>query len=246
MAAWTADKEKICKNIGDKSGAFVWLFNRTAQKHEKYNMIYSLIVMIGAYVFGASGIPVIFSGSGPVNKYINLAIQIAVIILGIIATVKRFLAYDKKMGADRWMSGKWANLFLKISRELNKEASERQVYEKFYVDITDLENENLQTMPEIPQCVIDDYYQKMGKNALPYNVLFGETISSPTSDEAPRVVVHEGSASSTRETEAIDRLPTTHSNQSQAPGAAPAHETKIHKQKVGPRERYELEKYFLD
>jgi hypothetical protein len=176
---WTLEKEQICKSIGNRAGAFVWLCNRLATSDRRMNTAFSFIVMVGSYVFGTSGIPVLFAGDQSITIYINLAIQIAMILMGAIATTSNLINYEKRISAESWSSGQWSTLYLQVANELNKDAASRQDYETFYSDISDANNANMQSNPDIPNWIITEYQTKMSQNALTYDELYGETVSYP-------------------------------------------------------------------
>lgn len=276
---WEDDHEKRMKLIGDKRAAFVWLYNQTAKHYEKWNNIFALVVLVGSYVFGTSGIPVLFSSNNCATihgslRYVILALQISTIIIGIIATVHRFLKYERKIAKVRWASGKNAALYDDIKRELGRIRTRRQEYETFYDRVMKVESQLRQEAPFIPGHIMEQYYKKMGQRALPYDVLYNEERivirnATPTKEEI----------SQAKDAEVKNRV----SALNEARGRAKNHSATgfkplddiiqgirgppdydlnvVRRQSVAPaldkektnayarltnRQRYELEKYFLD
>lgn len=249
---WTDENVKIVKTIGEKRAAYVWLYNQTANYYENWNKVFVVVIAIAGYLFGTTGIPTLFVSDNinVINKlrWVNLGIQILVICVGVLATVHKLVDFPKKIGKARWASGKNAAIFREILKEVRKPTNERQTYHKFYAKVIDNEMDLNQESPFIPEKIVKRYYAKMGVRALKYEVLFSEqteietfkdpigTASNETIEKAKKAerASRRELRESTAQSNSIDQVPTEPEKKPHSP------------QKLTWRQRYELEKYFLN
>ena len=171
---WNTKNELECKMIGEKASAFSWLHIETASSYEFKNKIFNLIIMIGSYLFGTTGVSTILS-SNENMKYVNFIISILVLCLGVISTINKILDYPKKISQQKWGANRNSTLFILVKRELNKPRNKRQDFFNFYKNITNFQLKLQKNAPDIPGVIVKKYYSKFGKNAMKYSQLFGFT-----------------------------------------------------------------------
>lgn len=183
MITWTKNNENVCIDIVNRSEAFVWLLNETATYYDRLNTIFNLIIVIGTYLFGSSGIPTLFIESKTVDlRYFNLVIQISVIIIGIISTILKPLNFGGKSSNYNIASFRYSILVRDIKKELNKNKSDRNNFNTFYEKIGNEEAELKHDYMIIPEMILKKYYKKFGKNAISYGDLFSDKIIISQSD----------------------------------------------------------------
>ena len=94
MSGWTAENSKKCKIIGDRAGAHVWLCNRTVEYYEHIENRLDLGLTIFIYLLGSGGIPSLFTATElNMIQWINGAIQVLLIIVGVVSTWKKTMDY---------------------------------------------------------------------------------------------------------------------------------------------------------
>lgn len=235
---WSEADIKLCINIRDKSAAFVWLYTNAAHYHEYVNKFLTILVSISSYVLGVSGLPTLFSNSSADLSYVNITINILIIIVGVIGTVQTKLSFDKKANRERWAASKNSNLHLDVARELKKEPEERAPFTQFYERIRFMEKEFLDRPPKIPDRIIKKYYQTMGSKAISYEDLFGDEMIDLAILDKPQ----EFSLSKTEEGEANNEE-ISEAGASPAVKHKPYHHPKRNTQ-LEKEEVYELERYF--
>jgi uncharacterized membrane protein YgcG len=169
---WNSSAEHRCKTIGDRSGAFVWLYKESSSYMVTINSIFSLFTIISTALLGTGGIPMLFAYDNYVMKYGNLAIQVCMIMIGIVETVRKTLKFEEKISKFNYSCIKNQTLFNKIKNELNKPTEKRTKFEQFFEEIIKLDCEAHENDNDIPHLVIALYTKKMGKHALSYDMLF--------------------------------------------------------------------------
>lgn len=173
--AWTIERQDACIQIANRAEAFNWLCNETANYYRIINITLLTTIVIFSYIFGSSGILSLFSGVGDQSFiYVNLAIQIMVIITGIIGTITKSLSLDEKITRCRIVSLRYTILFLEIKKEINKDISKRMDFDIFYEKINseevDLKNDSI----HFPKYIYKKYYRKIGQNSIKFENLYIE------------------------------------------------------------------------
>jgi len=169
---WSSTQIRSCQIIANRAGAFVWLYEETTEYYQKQSMFFTILIAIGNYVFGSTGIPTLFATGWEGIKYITLGIQICVIIMGIIGTIFSVLDYNKKITRTSWALTKYNSIFLEINKELRKDIDSIADYTTFYTKIIDDENEVKSSAVPVPDKIFTRYYSLMSSKALTYNELF--------------------------------------------------------------------------
>lgn len=250
---WSKDREERCKIIGTKAAAFIWMHNKTAHKYSFWNRVFLFVMLIGGYLFGTSGAGISglathFQDTNAFN-IVQIVISVLVLCLGIIGTVHTFLGYDEKIGKQRWASGKNTTIYLNIKKELAKSRKDRHDYHKFYKEISTLEFKIKNDAPIIPSDIIKNYYKTFGDNAISQDELFnlGDEIVIAPEDESDSSEPLKTKAKSIRFFKAKSTRPPQSAVGLQKAKSKKDYTTfKGKGAKLTNRQRYELEKYFLD
>ncbi len=267
---WTDDNEQIIKHKGDRHGAYVWLYNETANYYETWNTALTIFNNISIYILGSSGIPTLFIGTSldlmDTLKWVILALQITLICVGAIATVQAALRLTKKIGKARWTSGKNASIFTDIKKQLSLARSHRKPYDEFHEEIAEMESRLGKKLSEksldIPNYVLDKYFKIMGPRALTKEELFDEQMAIKIEHDPkhmhpiPPIIIAQtekdknlGPAPSDVFSGSLTSRPVHTSRESMETIDLSSKElpTSVLKQKgLNNRQIFELEKYFID
>ena len=152
-AIWQSEHENILADWADKAMCFRWLHNRSNQKFNKLNTIFTIPVIIlstltGTANFAQDRVPVDYRamfvmGVGSLN-----------LIAGIISTIQQFLKISELNEAHRVASIAWDKFYRNIKIELAKSPRERIPVTQM-MKLTKEEFDRLmETCPQIPQKIV--------------------------------------------------------------------------------------------
>lgn len=155
-------------NIANKAGAFVWLYNATAEYYGYISYVFSGLLIVLSYFVGIGGTATTFTLDEDFISYINLITYIISLIVGSIEALHRFLNLEEKIARSRWAAAKYSNIFREIRRQ-------KKFSKSFAEKINELEKE-LEDAPPIPKIIFWWYNRKMKENAIPYQELYNMSI----------------------------------------------------------------------
>jgi hypothetical protein len=175
---WSKKKKKFCKELANKRGAYVWLYNSTSKQYSLISTVFGICAATFVGILGILGIindTVIQPNhpNGNINTF-GLVVSILVAATAIVSGIKQYTSLDDRAKKHKHLAGKSSGLFLDIRKELAKNPERRMPANKFIhkklEDDIDLINELL----HVPRRIVRKYYQRFGKRAIKYEILFGE------------------------------------------------------------------------
>lgn len=169
---WNESNENTCRGLSKRSKAFSWIYAETSRYYNKINTAFTLIIVIGNFLLGSSGIPTIFTQNFYDTRYINLILQISVIFLGMVGIVYKILNISDRIVKANLISYRYSSLYVDIKRELSKIREKRISYDIFYEKISKEELDLKQNFVSIPNKIIKDYRKKFLEKAVKYEDLF--------------------------------------------------------------------------
>lgn len=176
LEPWSEETERSYAAIGDRAGARVYLYNKTADLYSHINTAFSVFLVMASYAIGAAGISIAFSVDCEDTSYVNLVIQLATIAVGTIEAAHRFLNFENKIALLRWSSAKSSSIFVEIQRTLACDRGMRPRPADFCARISTAESELRTYAPDIPDWVYRSYKRRFGSGAISYRALYGEAL----------------------------------------------------------------------
>lgn len=175
---WNKENENECIYIANRAEAFIWLHNEASLWYTKLSTALTITIVIGNFLFGSTGITTLFTNNWSATRYINLVLQVFVIIIGIIGVVHKALSFNEKILKCNLASFHYSSLFITIKRELNKDIKDRTNFTVFYDKISSEEIDLKNNVINIPDHIFKKYYLKLGISALKYEDLLVEHVSN--------------------------------------------------------------------
>ena len=160
---WNSDKEKECTALYKKAKTYIWLYTETSKLYTKLNTLFTLIIIVGNYIFGSTGIPALFASDWYGAKYINLFIQIMIILMAVLGTIYKILDFTTKISQSNLLIYRYSSLNMDIKKELAKDRKDRIEYDIFYADIIKEDTELIQELIIVPDYIMKKYEKQFGQ-----------------------------------------------------------------------------------
>jgi hypothetical protein len=152
-AIWHEEHENILADWADKAMCFRWLHNRSNQKFNKLNTIFTIPVIVlstltGTANFAQDRVPVDY------RSMFVMSVGSLNLIAGIISTIQQFLKISELNESHRVASIAWDKFYRNIKIELAKSPRERIPVTQM-MKLTKEEFDRLmETCPQIPQKIV--------------------------------------------------------------------------------------------
>jgi len=168
---WDISKERYLKKIADYNGAFVWMHNKTASSYTILNKVWSIIVAVGIMLFGVGGITGLAGFESPATV---LTFQILTIIAGVVSIVQSIVGLDGMADNHNDAAIRNSEVFLSILKELGEKNVLLRIRGDRFIHMM-IEKDTIvkSQSPRIPSRIVKKYYNKFGKHAVRYDMLFG-------------------------------------------------------------------------
>lgn len=169
-----SEQIKLLKKIGDKAGAFVFLYNECVKHYKNRDFILNITTIIGTFVLGSSGIPATFSRDVQTAFYISIVINLFTMFMGSISLYAIVMNYGEKIGSAQWASSKYVDLYNEIQRLILEDSTNINDNQKN--KILETSNEINNNFPVIPGNIYKIYKELFGENAISEEDLYHKEI----------------------------------------------------------------------
>jgi len=182
---WSKNDIKIAKKIKQKAGALAYIHEATASKYEKIDNVFKIIITLGMFIFGTSGIVTVIppfiesfdldsNNSAIVNNIISFILNICILILAGISTFIGLKNYPSKCTNHSRAALSYSEQFLHAEITLRKRSELRQNFSDFFSEMYRKDLRARNDAGPIPESVIQEYFDNHGDLALSKEFLFTE------------------------------------------------------------------------
>lgn len=160
---WSDENVQKCKDIAEYVGLWSWLSNHTANYYERWNVVITIIVALGTFIFSASGIPAVLASDTVINQYITMSVNICVLPFSLLSIFQLIIRLDSKTVDTKTCALQCKILFIKIKKELLLPIEKRREFEVFYNEIVENKSEIEEILTAPPRCIKARFIKKFNR-----------------------------------------------------------------------------------
>lgn len=170
---WTDDQIAVAKITEKKAKAFNWLHHQSFLYYSRWNDFIKILTMVGMFLFGSTGIIVLFVGvSEQTIKIVQTVFNAIFIFFSILSIIFQILDPIKKAVLHNDYATDNSNLYVRLREDLCELITHEQI-NNLLKDVLKLEIHMRDNAPDIPSWVWKKYYKTFGSNALKKDTLLG-------------------------------------------------------------------------
>ena len=171
---WNESEDEFCKQIANRRGAYVWLYNSTARYYSMFSRVFIFCAAIFTGIVGI--VSVIINGIPSLQSVweAGLALGVLTVVSGIASTIYGILGLEDRAKEFSKAGSKSSKLFLDIRKQMQKDLVDRMPAIKFINKILEDDIELKNELLHVPAHIVRKYYNTFEDRAIPYNLLFSE------------------------------------------------------------------------
>lgn len=109
---WNNKNEKLIISIGENSASYKWMHEKSAQRFEIYNKIFTIVMILLSTVLSIQTVLV------SENEVVEILRDIITYIITVMTIVSNFINYDKLIEKHLTTSGQFSNLYHDIQQQM--------------------------------------------------------------------------------------------------------------------------------
>jgi len=165
--------------VANRRGALAWIYKEIANDLEIWNRRWTVIIMVAAVVFGASGVLSVITNNEQLTKGkykpILIVIQVLAVICSGLPAIQAVYNYGARIKAAQEASTSSYDLFAFIKDQIEDKIEVSVILKKARAKDGVLRNSD----PRVPDRIIQKYRTQFGNSAIRYDVLFGDRLDGP-------------------------------------------------------------------